>query len=891
MKALTLCCFIVLLFSASIALANDDLVHRQIKFTHANRTEQPPRLDGDLQDACWQKAVKISNFVLTAGQHGQPAKYPTTAYLLYDDTHLYVAFRCTEPDIDNLKITSKMTDDDDILYDDRVEVFLDVNHDHRSYYELAVNPDGVQFDQSCFNRLHGSKTCDMNPAWNCFWRAKTRIGEKEWTAEIAIDVTTLGIAKIEKGMTWGLNLARVRQPDVKKGDEFFKRKPGPGAEYSAWVPVKDYIRETISNFHAPLEFGDMVFGDPGFVVEEIALRSALYAFGPVGSPSLFGRNPLELKIDPQGVAKDLILHLKTQPPSVKEWEAEQLIQVKSDQPVRAWYYMAEDGENKLIITLLDAKSRQQLYRTSYIELVPPFIEFDLYSLYTRNPQPIAPVRFKLLTDQQTRLSSRLKLKFIDPANHRVIESAGIENLDNANEFVPVFDVEKLRALPGGNYAIDCKLFDKENDSLLVQFSQKLTKFDLHLPTDFRVVEGKYNYGGLTDHGVWIEYPFPARFVFWRSASYIPFWDIDQAVMTNEFIECWGAGNQGCNEPMQDRECRYITVDVVEKSPARAVVHWRYALSDPHYRIYRNEWVDEYYVMYPDGVGIRQVNLWPNSNTRHEMFEVLLAKPPCVHTEQLYEKEFATLSNLNGQGYSNKYFYNNKKFYYQFLEQSDDFIIEVHFKDRLHPFTVFSFRPDLLPNVPRDHVTACARIIEKADQRGHWPASRYQIDGYNTVGLDVPNHGNIGNIQADVDSRYQPMTWMFLIGVKEKGSDKDRLHARSWLYPAQIKIAAGDFQYTGYDFSQRAYSLKAARFAPTCRLVLSTGQDVIINPVFKIINPGSELKSVLMDKKNVSRYRAGSEADGSTIIFFNKKFSGDSEIVFEFTEKTQGTSKK
>ena len=169
--------------------------------------------------------------------------------------------------------------------------------------------------------------------------------------------------------------------------------------------------------------------------------------------------------------------------------------------------------------------------------------------------------------------------------------------------------------------------------------------------------------------------------------------MEQAAMTNEFVECWGAGNQGCNEPMQDRECRYSKVELIENTPARAVVHWRYALSDPHYNIYRNEWVDEYYVLYPDGVGVRQVNLWPNSNTRHEMFKVLLAKPPMVHTEQMYDDLFATLTNLKGESQSNKEFTGNKKFYKEFLATDTDFIARVHFKDRMHPFTVFSFRDD------------------------------------------------------------------------------------------------------------------------------------------------------------------------------------------------------
>lgn len=879
--------FFFFLASLCTFAAQDELVHRKINFAAIPETEAAPVIDGDLNDAVWQNARMISNFVLTAGDHGATAEHQTTAFLTYDDQHLYVAFRCDEPDIAGMKTTSKMTDDLDMLYDDRVEVFLDVNHDHRSYIELAANSAGVQFDQTGFNRLNGSKTCDMDPSFNAFWRVRTRLGEDYWTAEISIDVTSLGIKKIEKGMTWGLNLARVRQPDVVKGDEFFKREPGGEAEYSAWAPVNDYIRETISNFHEPVAFGDMVFGDPGFEIKELAFRSALYAFGPVGNPSLYGFNPLLIDVattSPQKVE----LQLRVEPETLDPWQKSEAVTLTSG-VLQTAYFIPERQENKIILSILDAETKQQLYRTSYIEIAPPFIEFNLYSLYTRNPKVVEPVAFRLLMDAKTRNASSLELKFKNPKNGVLVASARIDDLSGADQFAPVFDTPQLRALPGGAYAIQCLLKNAKGE-VVADFTQNLTKFDSNLPATFSAQEGEFSYGGISNHAIQIRYPFAAEFVFWRSASYIPIWDMDQAAMTNEFIECWGAGNQGCNEPMQDRECRYSNVELLENSPARVVVHWRYALSDPHYNIYRNEWVDEYYTMYPDGVGVRQVNLWPNSNTRHEMLEVLLAKPPMVHTQQMYDDLFATLSNLKGESHSNKEFTGNKKLYKEFLDSDNDFIIEVHFKDRMHPFTVFSFRDKLLPGVTRDHVTVISKEMQSADQRGHWPASRYQIDGYNTVGLDVPNHGNIGNIQAEIDPKNQPQTWTFLIGAKEKGSDVDVAHARSWLYPAEIVVSRG-WTYEGYKESDRAFAISSDKFARTSKVDLKT-DDAVLNPVFLIDNPGGNLKAVKQGKKVLSddQYAVGVSRDGKTVVFVKGLIKGRTTLTFEFEQAPTMSSK-
>jgi len=869
---------ILILQSIGFASVEDELTRRKIYFTYAQKTDTAPLLDGIINEACWQKGNQVTGFTLTAGEHGKTAKYQTQCFLLYDDTHLYVAFKCAEPNIAGIKTTSKLWDDGDIVYDDRVEIFIDVNHDHRSYYELAVNPNGVQFDQKGFNRLSGSKTCDMYPDWNCSWRAKTSVGENEWIAEIEIDITSLGLNKIEPGMTWGLNLARVRQPDVVKGDEFFKRKPAGDAEYSAWVPVSDYIRESISNFHSPIEFGDMVFGNPGFLVQELAFRSAKYEYGPVGYPSKFGWNPIEIKTTTENNQSiDTILRLTVKPASVDEWKASEDITLSSNVPAKADYYIPESQENKIVVQILDKQTKKQLYRTSYIEITAPFVEFDLYSLYTRNPKELTPVRYRLLADQKTCDRSVLELKFCDANTNEVIatekKSGYVEE-----KFAPIFDVNALRKLAGGNYYIDCKLIDKDSNELLAKFKQNLTKYENERPKEFSVLEGDINYGGLTDHGIKIVYPFNAEFVFWRSGSYIPWWEVDQAVWTNEFVEAWGAGNQGCCEPMQDRECRYSNVELLEKSQARVVVHWRYALSDPHYRIYANEWVDEYYILYPDGVGVREVNLWPNSSTTHEMFEVLLAKPPCVSTDQMYDDMFASISTLDGKGKSNKYYYQNKDKYKDFLHSDNDFIIKVHFRDRMHPFTVFSFRDDLMPGVTRDRVTACSRIIGTADQRGHWPASRYQIDGYNTVGLDVPNHGNVGNIQAEIDPKNQPTTWTFLIGVADKGSEKPQQYAKSWLYPADVEVVSSQFETEGFDYSQRAYTLKAKSAAKKYTIKLKSKKGDIINPVFTLKNVSEPIKQVLINNQEVDA-KFGTSHDGAQVIFINSTVKSGKEITF------------
>jgi len=880
---ITLLTVIISILISGSLYGEDAFIRYPIQFVSVPETQTVPVIDGQLDDPCWRDAAVVSDFILTAGKNvKKPATQQTRAFLAYDQTHLYIAFQCFEADIAGMKTTSIMTDDTDMYYDDRVEVFLDVNHDHRSYFELATNSNGVYFDQACYNRLDGSKTCDMDVSKNAFWRVRTQVKEDQWIAEIVIDVTSLGVEILEKGTTFGLNLARVRHPDVVKGDEFFKRDAQGDAEYSAWTYIKDSIRETISNFHQPLHFGDMVLGDHGFKIHEIDIRSTTYFYGPNGYPSHYGKNPVIIKTEtPNNKTREAVLQLRIEPPTVASWESKEKVIFSTNQSIQSTYFVTEDLENKIIIQLMDPKTGDQLYRTSYIDMAAPFIEFDLEPLYTRKPKQLNPVSFKLLTDDEVLSTHKLVVTFVDQKTDKVFADDEVNDLTSAGGvFSPIFNVKDLRALPGGNYVIDSRLVHKKTGETSARFKQNLTKFDLELPEAFEVTEGDYNYSGITDYGITVKYPSGSKYVFWASASYIPFWDMDQAILTNEFVEAWGGGNQGCCEPMQDRENRYSSIRILENSPARAVIHWRYALNDPHYKIYFNEWVDEYYTIYPDEALIRQVNLWPNTNTVHEMFEVLVAKPAGTRTEQLYDEAFVTLSTLDGKGHSNKYFAQNKGKYQEFLKQSNDFIIETHFKDRPHPFTVFSLTDELMPGVTRKRINAVSKIVGDTDRRGHWPASRYQIDGYNIAGYDMPNHGNIGNIQADIDPRNQPTTWTFLVGADAKDGQKKYLQAKSWLYPGEMQSKTKGVESKGYLFSERAYAIQVNKETNNIKLTLKGNQSVILNPIFLIKNLVKDIKSVELDNQPVesSRWVTGKTRNDEIVLFVTSEMDQGQTIT-------------
>ncbi|MHC4216751.1 MAG: hypothetical protein ACYSWP_25685, partial [Planctomycetota bacterium] len=69
-----------------------------------------------------------------------------------------------------------------------------------------------------------------------------------------------------------------------------------------------------------------------------------------------------------------------------------------------------------------------------------------------------------------------------------------------------------------------------------------------------------------------------RLIFWRGATNVPHWANDKNNWyENEFCERRGgdAGLDSLCEPMQDHDSRHSNVRVIQSTPARVIVHWKY----------------------------------------------------------------------------------------------------------------------------------------------------------------------------------------------------------------------------------------------------------------------------------------------------------------------------
>ena len=168
-------------------------------------TSVKPEIDGILNDSAWAKAGKTGPFLTMQGDN---ASVDTSAFLAYDKDNLYIAFRCSEPNIKGIRNTVKRHDGP-IWNDDSIEILIDVNRDVdrkvKSYYQIAVNPAAIIYDSFIDNGV-SKRTYEIKP------RVAACVNNDSWTVEMSIPWRKLNLAGIpEKGRIMKLLLVRTRK--------------------------------------------------------------------------------------------------------------------------------------------------------------------------------------------------------------------------------------------------------------------------------------------------------------------------------------------------------------------------------------------------------------------------------------------------------------------------------------------------------------------------------------------------------------------------------------------------------------------------------------------------------------------------------------------------------
>lgn len=397
-----------------------------------------------------------------------------------------------------------------------------------------------------------------------------------------------------------------------------------------------------------------------------------------------------------------------------------------------------------------------------------------------------------------------------------------------------------------------------------------------------------------------------HFVFWRGTSYIPHWVTENGVWYNdEFNETWS--DYGCHEPMSDKRNQYSHVRIIENTPARTVIHWRYALNDNWYRISNvdtltgwGDWTDEIYTIYPDGMAVRSQTLHSsNLSSRFEWHEGIIIMGQGQRPEDVLYPEALIMANMEGEEhvYSWEPVGSNvlKKGTTYVKNKTDQWLTElpgsniqiINTRSKLKPFTIIN--PDDEPVWDFYHTTF--RDISIFPWWNHWPTSVKPSDGRNAIDSDRASHSSLTHVREwkPFNKTEFSETRLMLVGLTDKKASNLVSLSKSWSDPPKLFIFGNDVVNEGYRPEEKAYHLRCINPIKSLQIKLDCSPESPgINPSFVISNWAKrdvELKINGERIKNSQIFRNGisPSAKGTKLIFWIEKEFYE-PVIFEVIEK-------
>jgi hypothetical protein len=512
---------------------------------------------------------------------------------------------------------------------------------------------------------------------------------------------------------------------------------------------------------------------------------------------------------------------------------------------RTWYHIAAtyDKASGLMNIYLDGKmvGEKQVAKAD-IELANK----DLKIGKGKNRRPIRPVRSNTFSDSYSLDGMIDEVRIYDIALSADQVSKSYQAISKNKSQYAVVDMDE-RVLPEG---------DNKRE-----FGAYFTHLKFYDVWD--------NLWRFSDHpDVVVEFDTsPAKFVFWRGVGYIPMMVNDKGQWySNEFNETWNrTGGEGCQEPMSDKESYNNHARIIENTPARTVVHWRYPLIDVKH-VMANfddetgwcDWSDWYYYIYPDGIAVKLMHLWTDGLRDHEWQESMAIFGPDQHPEQIiHTKGALTMLNLKGD-YK----------VYDWVKGPPDDVLEpkgqaiqyINYTGEYKPVTIGRYNEEESSNVYGGEITEYAVF----PTWNHWPVAQMPSDGRYATYPDRTAHSSLTHVFIEIYNEeldgptpfYQKILMEGMLNLKPKELVP---LARSWMQAPEMADLSG--AKGAYDPAQRAYILNRQTDDISFKINASK-KSPVYNIAFVVKNWGD--KSVAKVKVDGKELAAGSGFRQGTI---------------------------
>ena len=359
---------------------------------------------------------------------------------------------------------------------------------------------------------------------------------------------------------------------------------------------------------------------------------------------------------------------------------------------------------------------------------------------------------------------------------------------------------------------------------------------------------------------------PGHFVFWRGLSYIPALANDQGIwLSNEFNETWNrTGGIGCMEPMSDKLGFYNYVRVVESSPARIIIHWRYPLIDVN-QVFANfnqenqwsDWSDWYYVIYPDGIAAKRMRCWHDWTSPHEWQESMIISTG-IHPEETVEK--ATMLQAAKLDGSQKIGDCSVGYPADGFDLKGYAVHVVDLKGKLNSVLIGDIQKNSL-------YTGETTDYSIFPYWNHWPSAQIMSDGRQAINCDRLSHfSSTGSIivtttnQSKGEAPFEEK--LVLEGLAEGGAVDHVSMAKSWMQPAKLvklKGASGG----EYLAEERCWALRSEYEKEISFVLEASDENPVVNPVFTVSDwSGDDKVNISINNESPEDCRIGIVRDNS-----------------------------
>jgi len=363
---------------------------------------------------------------------------------------------------------------------------------------------------------------------------------------------------------------------------------------------------------------------------------------------------------------------------------------------------------------------------------------------------------------------------------------------------------------------------------------------------------------------------PGSVVYWRGTNMAASWVTDNnRWMADQSSEIFT--KHGCSEHMADKQLRHSYARIIENTPARVVIHWRYPCVDvSYYCADRRNWSDEYHTIYPDGIGVRKVT-WDNVHNQPGFQDIQFFTNPGEKATDVMNLQAMTLANTDGDVLElvweppNNIPKNTLK---------DATIELLNSKSEYKVFTVFQ-GGYITPWGANEQ----SKYTEDpfAGPWNHWPIHLVPSDGRFAVAQDRVTHFAIGA------NDYTPeFGSMVLYGFTDQPITKLINVAKSWQNPASITRVRGA-STLGFNQDERAFVLRMTGREVNFT-VTATDSRPVMNPCFVVKDWNSEKEAeVLVNGKTIiAKQGIVPDTDGSKklVVWLEYRTMGNFNVIIK-----------